>query len=466
LKLGVISLGCDKATVDSEHLVARLVGHGAEVTPALDAADVILVNTCGFIDAAKRESIEALLEAGRLKRGGRCRAVIAVGCLVARYGGELKAELPEVDYFFGFKDLPHLVPRLVQDGLLDAREAGHPGVRHYLGTSPHVRYLKISEGCDHTCAFCAIPLMRGTHRTRALEELVQEAAELERAGAREINLVAQDLGHYGRDVPGGPRLPALLRALLERTSVPWYRCLYVYSAGITPELVELLATEPRVVPYLDMPIQHATERMLAAMRRPERPDTIRAKVRALREAIHDLALRTTVLVGFPGETEGDHRALVEFLDEIQFDRVGAFAYSAQEGTRAAELPDDVPDAVKQERLAEVLELQRAVSAERLQRLVGREVEVLVDGPEEGDAATVALGSRTDPADGATAAAASGSPTSGAAVGRTMWQADDVDGCTYLRDGSGGASRAAVPGSFVRARVTESLDYDLVAEPAT
>jgi ribosomal protein S12 methylthiotransferase len=206
--------------------------------------------------------------------------------------------------------------------------------------------------------------------------------------------------------------------------------------------------------------------MLAAMRRPERPDTIRAKVRALREAIPDLALRTTVLVGFPGETEGDHRALVEFLDEIQFDRVGAFAYSAQEGTRAAELPDDVPDAVKQERLAEVLELQRAVSAERLQRLVGREVEVLVDGPEEGDAATVALGSRTDPADGATAAAASGSPTSGAAVGRTMWQADDVDGCTYLRDGSGGASRAAVPGSFVRARVTESLDYDLVAEPAT
>jgi ribosomal protein S12 methylthiotransferase len=438
LKLGVISLGCDKATVDSEHLVARLVGHGAEVTPALDAADVILVNTCGFIDAAKRESIEALLEAARLKEGGRCRAVIAVGCLVARYGDELKAELPEVDYFFSFKDLPQLVPRLVQDGLLDAREAGHPGVRHYLGKSPHVRYLKISEGCDHTCAFCAIPLMRGTHRTRPLEELVQEAAELERQGAREINLVAQDLGHYGRDVPGGPRLPALLRALLERTGVPWYRCLYVYSAGITAELVELLATEPRLVPYLDMPIQHATERMLAVMRRPERPDTIRAKVRALREAIPDLALRTTVLVGFPGETDEDHRALVEFLDEIQFDRVGAFSYSAQEGTRAAALTDDVPDGVKQERLAEVLELQRAISAERLQRLVGREVEVLVDGPEDGDAATV--------------------------VGRTMWQADDVDGCTYLRGASGAAARPTVPGSFVRARVTESLDYDLVAEP--
>ncbi len=435
MKLGVISLGCDKATVDTEALVARLVGHGARVAPALDDADVILVNTCGFIDAAKGESIEALLEAARYKTEGRCRAVVAVGCLVARYGDALKAELPEVDYFYGFKDLPALVPRLVADGLLDAAD-GHPGLRHYLGTAPHVRYLKISEGCDHTCAFCAIPLMRGLHRSRPLEELVREAQELERGGAREINLVAQDLGHYGRDVPGGPRLPELLRALLGGTGVAWYRCLYVYSAGITPELVALLAREPRLAPYLDMPIQHATERMLAAMRRPERPDTIRARVRGLRDAVPDLALRTTVLVGFPGETEADHQALLEFLDELQFDRVGAFAYSAQEGTRAAALPDDVPEAVKRERLAAVLELQRAISAERLQRLVGREVDVLVDGP-------------SHPED----------PAGSVAVGRTVWQADDVDGCAYL---TGPAAPAA--GRFVRARVVEALDYDLVAEP--
>ena len=433
MKLGVISLGCDKATVDTEHLVAGLVGHGARVAAALDEADVILVNTCGFIDAAKRESIEAMVEAGRYKKSGRCRAVVAVGCLVARYGEELKSELPEVDYFFGFKDLPGLVPRLVAAGLLEDAAAAHPGMRHYLGSTPHVRYLKISEGCDHTCAFCAIPLMRGLHRSRPLEELVREAQELERAGAREINLVAQDLGHYGRDVPGGPRLPELLRALLGGTGVRWFRCLYVYSAGITPELVELMAGERRVAPYLDMPIQHATERMLAAMRRPERPDTIRAKVRWLREAVPDLALRTTVLVGFPGETEDDHHALLEFLEELQFDRVGAFAYSEQEGTRGAALPDDVPDGLKQERLAEVLELQRAISAERLQRLAGRDVEVLVDGPAHAD----------DP---------------GAAVGRTVWQADDVDGCTYL------ARRAPPAGSFVRARVVETLDYDLVAEP--
>lgn len=433
MKLGVISLGCDKATVDTEHLVAGLVGHGATVTPALDEADVILVNTCGFIDAAKRESIEAMVEAGRWKKDGRCRAVVAVGCLIARYGEELKAELPEVDFFFGFKDLPELVPRLVGAGLLEDRAAAHPGVRHYLGATPHVRYLKISEGCDHTCAFCAIPLMRGLHRSRPLEELVREAAELERAGAREVNLVAQDLGHYGRDVAGGPRLPELLAALLRGTGVPWYRCLYVYSAGITPQLVELLATEPRLAPYLDMPIQHATERMLAVMRRPERPDTIRDKVRWLRGAVPDLALRTTVLVGFPGESDADHRALLDFLEELQFDRVGAFAYSAQDGTRAAALPDDVPDGLKQERLSEVVELQRAISAERLQRLVGREVQVLVDAAAHPD----------DP---------------GVAVGRTVWQADDVDGCTHLR-----AAAAPAPGGFVRARIVEALDYDLVGE---
>jgi len=435
LKLGVISLGCDKATVDTEHLVANLVGHGARVTPALEQADVILVNTCGFIDAAKRESIEAMVQAGRLKKEGRCRAVVAVGCLVARYGDELKAELPEVDWFFGFRDLPELVPRLVRAGLLGDAVTAHPGMRAYLGATPHVRYLKISEGCDHTCAFCAIPLMRGLHRSRPLEELVREAQELERSGAREINLVAQDLGHYGRDVPEGPRLPDLLAALLRETGVDWYRCLYVYSAGITPPLVELMAREPRVAPYLDMPIQHATERMLAAMRRPERPDTIRAKVRWLREAVPDLALRTTVLVGFPGETDDDFRALLDFLDELQFDRVGAFAYSEQEGTRAAVLPDDVPETAKQERLAEVLELQRAVSAERLQRLVGRDVQVLVDGPAHAE----------DP---------------GVAVGRTVWQADDVDGCTHLR-----APAPPAAGSFVRARVTEALDYDLVGEVA-
>jgi len=439
VKLGVLSLGCDKATVDSERLVAEFVGHGAEVTRALGDADVILVNTCGFIDAAKKESVDALLQAARMKTEGRCRAVVAVGCLVARYPEELRRELPEVDYFYGFADLPRLVPELVRGGFLAETEVLHPGERVFLGTAPHVRYLKISEGCDHTCAFCAIPLMRGKHRSRALEALVREAQLLEGQGAREINLIAQDLGHYGRDVPEGPRLPDLLRALLAETSVPWYRMLYVYSAGITAELVDLLVAERRIAPYLDMPIQHAADRMLEAMRRPERRRTIRAKVALLREAVPDIAIRTTALVGFPGETDADFRELVEFADEVRFDRLGAFAYSAQDGTAAAALADDVPERLKQERLGELIEIQRAISAERLEETVGREVEVLVDGPAE-----------------------EGSPAS--VVGRSAWQADDVDGCTYLR-GDGAARQDGLrPGSFVRARIVEALDYDVVAEP--
>ncbi|MBI1722342.1 MAG: 30S ribosomal protein S12 methylthiotransferase RimO [Gemmatimonadetes bacterium] len=435
MKLGVISLGCDKATVDSEALIARFVGHGAEVTPALEDADVILVNTCGFIDAAKQESIDAMLGAARLKTEGRCRAVVAVGCLVARYQDELKRAIPEVDYWYGFKDLPGLIPRLHADGFLDDPVAMHPGMRFFFGTKPHVRYLKISEGCDHTCAFCAIPLMRGRHRSRPLEELVREAQELESQGAREINLVAQDLGHYGRDVPGGPRLPDLIRTLIAETGVRWYRCLYVYSMGITPELVELWAREPRLVPYIDMPIQHANDRLLQLMRRPERQRTIRTKVAWLREAVPDMTIRTTALVGFPTETDGEFRELLDFVDEMQFDRLGAFAYSPQEGTRAALLEDDIPDALKRERLEQVLELQRAVSAERLGRLAGRETEVLVDEPAALD----------DPGD---------------LLGRAAFQADDVDGCTYLRTRGDHA-----PGSFVQARVIETLDYDLIAEPA-
>ncbi len=438
MKLGVISLGCDKATVDSERLVGELVGHGAVVTPDLPHADVILINTCGFIDAAKRESIDAILSAARLKAHGDVKAVVAVGCLVQRYKQELQQEIPEVDLFLGFSDLHHLVPALAERGLIDDPVARHPGVRQFLGDAPHVRYLKISEGCDHTCAFCAIPLMRGKHRSEPLERLVREAQALEAQGAKEINLVAQDLGHYGRDLGlQGPKLRDLLEALLGGTSVPWYRLLYVYSAGLSERLVELVAREPRVVPYLDMPIQHASDRMLERMRRPERQHTLREKLRWLRGAIPDLALRTTCLVGFPGETAEDFRELLAFLEEAQFDRLGAFAYSPQEGTRATAYPDDVPDEVKRDRLEELLEVQRAISAERLARFVGREVEVLVDRVADPDEA------------GATH------------VGRVRWQADDVDGVTYLERGGW-----AEPGSFVRARIAASEDYDFRAVALT
>jgi len=435
MKLGVISLGCDKATVDSERLVGELVGHGAVITPLLPQADVILVNTCGFIDAAKQESIDAMLEAAKLKTTAGVKAVVAVGCLVQRYKQDLIKEIPEIDLMLGFSDLHHLVPELAQRGLIEDPVAKHPGVRQFLGEQTHVRYLKISEGCDHTCAFCAIPLMRGKHRSEPLARLVREAQLLEAQGAKEINLVAQDLGHWGRDLGiGSPKLPELLESLLKETSVPWFRLLYVYSAGISERLVEIMAREPRIVPYIDMPIQHASDRMLERMRRPERVRTLREKLAWLRGAIPDLAIRTTALVGFPGETEEDFRALVEFLEEAQFDRLGAFAYSPQEGTRAMQYEDDVADYLKQERLAEVVELQRAISAERLERFVGREVDVLVDALEQEDGVT---------------------------AGRVQWQADDVDGVTYLERGGW-----AQPGDFVRARIIASEDYDFQAAALT
>jgi ribosomal protein S12 methylthiotransferase len=419
--------------VDSERVVGELVGHGATVVPELERADVVLVNTCGFIDAAKRESIDAILRAAQLKRRG-VKAVVAVGCLVQRYQEELRREMPEVDLFLGFHDLHTLVPALAARGLLDDPVERHPGVRRYLGDQPHVRYLKISEGCDHGCAFCAIPLMRGRHRSEPLERLVREVQELERQGAKEINLVAQDLGHWGRDLGrNGPKLPDLLAALLAETGIPWFRLLYVYQAGLTDTLIELIARERRIVPYLDIPIQHASDPVLERMRRPERRDTVRRTVRRLRDAIPDLAIRTTAIVGFPGETDEDFRILCDFAEEIEFERLGVFTYSEQEGTRAAELTDDVPESVKLARQEELLEIQRAISEDRLGRFVGRETDVLVD----------LLADPDD--DGVTH------------VGRVPWQADDIDGVT--RVARGGWARA---GDFLRVKIAANADYDFTA----
>lgn len=420
--------------MDSERLVGDLVGHGATVVGDLEAADVILVNTCGFIDAAKQESIDAILGAAALKRETGVKAVVAVGCLVQRYQQDLQREMPEVDLFLGFHDLHKLIPSLAARGLMPDPVATHPGVRQYLGETPHVRYLKISEGCDHTCAFCAIPLMRGRHRSEPLERLIREAQQLEQAGAKEVNLVAQDLGHYGRDLRrDGPKLPDLLEALLRETQIPWFRLLYVYSAGLTDSLIRLMATEPRVVPYIDIPIQHASDAMLERMRRPERRESIRATVQRLRDAVPDVTIRTTAIVGFPGETDEDFRDLCAFAEETAFERLGVFTYSAQEGTRAAGLPDDVPEEVKRARQDELIELQRTISEDRLGRYVGRDTDVLVDRVADPDE------------EGATH------------VGRVMWQADDVDGITLVRQ-----SGWARPGDFVRVRIDDNADYDFHA----
>jgi ribosomal protein S12 methylthiotransferase len=442
-RIALVTLGCDKNTVDSERMMAALVGHGARVSPDVEGADLVIVNTCGFIEAAKEQSIETILDACSLKGRGDVTAVVAVGCMVERYGAELRREIPEVDLFMGLTELDGLLPELQRRGLLPGSSEAIPTMERPLriltGETPHTSYLKISEGCDHTCAFCAIPLMRGLHRSQPLEELVREAAGLGAQGVKEINIVSQDTTWYGRDLRRGPLgraaplLPDLLRALVRETEVPWYRLFYMYPSGITRELVDLLAGEQRILPYLDVPIQHGSDRLLERMRRPERRHSIVERVSWLREAIPDLTLRTTVIVGFPGETDSEFRDLMELLEEIEFERVGAFTYSLEEGTRAAEMADQVPEAVKRERLEELLDLQRGISFEKNHALVGKTITAIVDSLVEDDPEFYA-------------------------TGRVVGQALDVDGVTHLRGEAGVA-----PGDMVDVEIVDALDYDLVAE---
>ena len=425
MKVGFVTLGCDKNTVDSERYLAQLADRGAEFTDDLAEAEVIVINTCGFIDAAKKESVDAIIQAADMKQDGQCRAVVAVGCMVQRHKEELREALPEVDLFLGASEMDRLVPELEARGLIDDVPALHPGVRLFTGEVPHIRYLKVSEGCDHGCAFCAIPLMRGKHRSFALDEVLRDAQLLEAQGAREVNLVAQDLAHYGRDRRDGFTLPELLEALVRDTDIPWFRMLYLYSSGITPRLLEVMAREPRILPYLDMPMQHASDAVLARMRRPERQASIRERVRQVRAVVPDLAIRTTCIVGFPGETDEDFAQLMAFVEETQFERVGAFTYSPQEGTKAADMVDDVPESVKRERLERLMELQRQVTAERYERFIGRTARTMIDRIVDGEA-----------------------------QGRTVWQADDVDGIAYVH----GAEHLA-PGTILDA-VIEGIEDDV------
>jgi ribosomal protein S12 methylthiotransferase len=437
-RFGLITLGCDKNTVDSERMLAALVGAGAHVSSDLADAEVIVINTCGFIEAAKEESIETVLEACALKTTGKVRAVVGVGCLVQRYKDELVSEIPEVDLFLGLAEMGGLLDELRLRGLLPTEPPAVPNMERPLRIlsteTPHTSFLKISEGCDHTCAFCAIPLMRGLHRSAPLEELVAEARALGERGVQELNVISQDTTWYGRDLRRGPQgreaplLPDLLRALVAETSVPWYRLFYMYPSGITRELVELLASEPRIVPYLDMPLQHGSDRVLSAMRRPERRASILERVGWLREAIPDLTLRTTLIVGFPDETDEDFRQMLDLLDEIRFQHVGAFTYSVEEGTRAAAMEAQVPATLKRERLEELQDHQRAISLERNRERVGRSEKVLVD--------------RTG-------------PTAGRGAGRTAGQALDIDGLTHLTGLAAGQA-----GRFVRVEITDAGEHDL------
>ncbi len=432
----LVSLGCPKNTADSELMLGALVRAGFEVTLDPERAQVLLVNTCAFIEPAKKESIDAILEAAEVKRHGRGKRLVVAGCLAQRYGAELAEQFPEVDILVGtgnFLDLPELLRRTERPEL---RPIPYPGAAHLLpaADAPRVRtgeqfsaYLKISEGCDHRCAFCIIPKIRGRHESRAPEDLVEEARRLAADGVRELNLIAQDLTGYGRDLKPRSSLAALLKKLARIDGIRWIRLLYCYPNFVTDELLATIAGEERVVKYIDMPLQHADDAVLRAMRRERSADGLCRLLERVRKVVPGVTLRTSFIVGFPGESEAAFGRLMEFVREQRFDRVGVFTYSREENTAACELPDQVPERIKRRRRAELMQAQAEISLCRNRGLVGRELEVMVEGSAPGRATRVR--------------------------GRTAGQAPDIDGIVLLKG-------EAEPGDFVRARIERAATYDL------
>jgi ribosomal protein S12 methylthiotransferase len=381
------SLGCPKNQLDTEIMLGALSLSEFAIAERLEDADVAIVNTCAFIESAREESIQAILDVADLRESGRLRALLVTGCMPQRYGDELAKELPEVDAFIGTSQYVN-VPEILGEVLagrsrgvyVEARRThlyDHRSPRILIGPG-HSAYVKTSEGCDRICSFCAIPGIRGKFQSRRLDSLVEECQTLAAAGVKEVNLVAQDQTSWGKDLPGRPKLARLLRRLDETEGLAWIRLLYVYPTAVTDELIEVLATGRRVLPYVDVPLQHASDRVLRAMRRGVTADRQRRLVERLRAQIPDLTLRTTVIVGFPGETEADFEALCDFVRETRFDRLGCFRYSDEDGTAAALLPNKVPRAVARDRHKRLLALQSGILAEKQAALVGRELPVLVD----------------------------------------------------------------------------------------
>jgi ribosomal protein S12 methylthiotransferase len=441
------SLGCPKNLLDTEVMLGTLASAGFALAENLEDADVAVVNTCSFIESAREESVNAILEVADLRESGRLRALVVAGCLPQRYGAELAKELPEVDAFLGTGAFPEIARIL--EGALAGRGRGvyvEAGRTHlYDDASPrlltgpgHSAYVKIAEGCDRVCAFCAIPGIRGRFQSRRLDSLVAEARALAAAGVREINLVAQDSTSWGKDLPpvpglGRPKLHDLVRALDAVDGLDWIRLLYVYPSAVTDELIEAFAEAKRVLPYVDVPLQHASDRVLERMKRGSSAERQRRLVAKLRERIPGVTLRTTFIVGFPGETEEDFEQLLDFVSESRFDRVGIFRYSDEEGTAAAALEPKVPRTVARERYRRLAKLQAGIQAEKLGAWVGRETDVLVDA---------AIGA-------------------GRARGRLASQAPEIDGVVFLR-GPGLA-----PGQLVRARITGvkgGVDLDAATGP--
>ena len=436
-KVHLISLGCPKNRVDSEVMVGKLRDGAFVLVDDPEQADVVVVNTCSFIQPATEESVDTVLEMSKLKERG-LRKLIVTGCMVQRYGRALEEELPEVDHFLGTGEY-HRIDEVL---------GNTPALRSYVDTPlflhddnvrrvnswlPHSAYLKISEGCDHKCSFCIIPQLRGKMRSRTIVSLVAEATELAASGVVELNLVAQDSTAYGRDLADGTDLGRLLRALARVDGIVWIRLHYAYPIGLPESLLRAIAEEPKVVPYLDMPLQHASGPMLRAMRRGVTRDGQERILERVRRFVPDIALRTTFIVGFPGETDADFQELCDFVTTHRFDRVGVFTYFREEGTPAAELDGHVDEKVKLSRQKQLMKLQEKVSRARMKALVGQTLDVLVDGPSKESDLLLA--------------------------GRLATQAPDVDGVVYLQN----PPEDVRPGQFRSVRIRRASVHDLVGE---
>lgn len=375
-KINVITLGCSKNLVDSENLITQLRGNDFEVThDSENLANVVIINTCGFIDVAKQESIDTIVEHAALKKEGELEKLYVTGCLSQRYRDDLALEIPEVDGWFGTLEMPALLARLEADykhELIGERQ---------ITTLPHYAYLKISEGCNRTCAFCAIPLMRGQHISRPVEELVREAQNLARRGVKELLLIAQELTYYGLDLYKKRELPRLLHALADVEGIEWIRLHYAYPSKFPLDILDAVAERPNICNYLDIPLQHASDNMLQAMRRQITKSETVELLDAIRAKVPGIALRTTFLVGHPGETEADFEELLDFIREQRFDRAGVFQYSHEESTRAYDMPDDVPEEVKAERAQRLMEVQQEISREKNEAKIGQTLKVLFDRKE-------------------------------------------------------------------------------------
>lgn len=438
MKILFISLGCDKNLVDTEVMLGMLASRGYEMTNDEQEADIIVINTCCFIHDAKEESIQNILDMAEYKKNGSAKALIVTGCMAERYRQEILEEIPEVDEVLGTTAYDRILDAVdaalagqheVMTADLDALPL--PETKRLVTTGGHFAYLKIAEGCDKHCTYCIIPKIRGNFRSVPMERLLKEAQDLAEQGVKELILVAQETTLYGKDLYGEKSLPKLLRELCKISGIRWIRILYCYPEEITDELIQVMKEEPKICHYLDLPIQHANDTILKRMGRRTSKQELIDIVQKLRKEIPDICLRTTLITGFPGETQEQHEEVMEFIDTLEFDRLGAFTYSPEEDTPAATFEDQIDEEVKEDRQADIMELQQEIAFDKAEDMIGREVLVMIEGKVADE---------------------------NAYVGRTYRDAPNVDGLIFIN-----TDVELISGDFAKAKVTGALDYDLIGE---